>query len=70
MKIKYIFICFLFTLIQLYGFNISYAIEHKDEEKLEVSNNKYIQKDKYISGSINNPLSELINSISLITLIN
>ena len=70
MKIKYIFTCFLFTLIPFYGFKISYHIESKGEEKLEVSNNLYIQRDKYILESINHPRSKLINSIAAIKLIN
>ena len=70
MKIKYIFTCFLFTLILFYGFNISYAIESKGEEKLEVSNTLYMQKAKYFLESINDTLNKVINSIAIITLIN
>jgi len=50
MKIKYIFTCFLFSLISFFNFNISYAIEAKNENKLEGNTNLFIQKDKYILG--------------------
>ncbi len=50
MKIKYFFTCFLFTLMTFFNFNICYAIEAQEEEKLETNNNLYIHKDKYILG--------------------
>ena len=50
MKIKYIFTCFIFSLLSFLNLNISYALEQKENNKLEVGINKYIQKDKYILG--------------------
>ena len=50
MKIKYIFTCFVFSLITFFNLNITYAIEVKDENKLEGDTNLLIQKDKYILG--------------------
>ena len=50
MKIKYIFTCFLFSLLSFFNLSISYALEDKKNNKLEASSNQYIQKDKYILG--------------------
>ena len=50
MKIKYIFTCFIFSLLYFLNLNISYALEQKENNKLEVNINKYIQKDNYILG--------------------
>ncbi len=49
MKIKYIFTCFIFSLISFFNLSIINALEQKDN-KLAASSNQYIQKDKYILG--------------------
>ena len=50
MKIKYTFTCFLFSLLTFFNLNISFALEQKENNKLEVNKNNYIQKDAYILG--------------------
>ncbi len=50
MQIKYIFTSLFFTLITFFNFNFSYALEAKEENKLQTNNDLILQKDKYILG--------------------
>ena len=51
MKIKYIFTCFLFSLLTFFNIGISFALEKKENNKLEIKNDEYLQnlqKEKLI----------------------